>query len=624
MSESTISPLGEVTATESKSAVPKAEVAKRPGFYRLLSIPEAKKFHLVAASFLALISSVMSLVPYVVLAYLLGLLDANDGAVRFETMIWLGVLIGCLAIVRYLILFTSIICSHLAAFDILYQLRTKLCAHLGTLSMGYFNHRRSGQIKKILSDDVEQLELFIAHHIPDIVTGAIQPIAVVVCLAFFDWRLALVALIPIPLAFTFQHLAFGGDKSRDYHIEYNNVLEDLNGSIVEYVRGMPVVKIFNLTTESFSAMRAAALAYKYFVEKITMAAAPAWAMFVVVTSSGLMFLLPFGLWFYFKGTISFQILMLFLMLGASYMFPIFKLAMMSGQLRFLIEGLYRVDEILAEKPMAETETPLTPKGNDVEFRNVSFTYGGRPALDQVDFRLPEGGVYALVGPSGAGKSTIGRLMARMWDITNGQILIGGVDIREMSTSDLMDRISFVFQETYLFSDSIRENIRMNLTDATDEEILKAAEAAQCLEFIEKSPMGLDTPIGEGGLMHLSGGEKQRLSMARVILKNSPIVVLDEATVFTDAENEAKIQEAFVRLMKGKTVLVIAHRLSTITDADQILVLDHGRLAAKGTHSELLEADGLYRSMWEAHTSAKEWKIGPAPVADMGAREEKKC
>jgi ATP-binding cassette subfamily B protein len=581
----------------------------RPGIGRLLKISGAKKLHLGLSAFFAVISSLLSLAPYIIIYLALReLLTPGFGADGYEKIRDLGLLAAAAALGRYVLLFVSLMASHIAAFDILYNLRSTLCAHLGSLPMGWFTARQTGKVKKILSEDVEELELFIAHHIPDIVTGIAQPLLVVAFLFAVDWRLALVALLPLPLAFLLQRKAFGEDKAVEYRSEYHNALETMNGSIVEYIRGMPVVKIFNQTVESFTRMKAAALAYKLFIEKITRLIAPPWAVFVVVTSSGLFFVLPFGLWFYFSGSLSLPALLLFLTLGSAYMAPVLKLARMGGQLRHLLEGLYRVDAVLRESPVAEPPAPRAPQGSAVEFRNVSFGYGKKPVLRDVSFHLPEGSVTALVGPSGAGKSTIGRLLLRMWDVEKGEILIGGVNVKDISTPDLMRRVAFVFQDDFVFSDTIRENIRMGRDNATDEDIMRAAEAAQCLEFIDRMPDGLDTRTGEGGDVHLSGGERQRLSMARVILKDAPIIVLDEATAFADAENEAKIQDAFARLTREKTVIVIAHRLSTITDADAIYVIRDGVIEEQGGHGELVRGNGLYSDMWRAHTSAQTWTL----------------
>jgi ATP-binding cassette subfamily B protein len=592
-------------AAESPQAAPKK--AKRPGLAEMLRLSETKKLHLILASILSAASSILSLAPYLLAARILGLYLSGGAEPPYGQMLRLALIVGAIAIIRYAMLFASTLCSHLAAFEILRNLRLRLCAHLGKLSMGWFGRRRSGQIKKILCEDVEEMELFIAHHIPDIVSGAVQPLAVVVCLAIVDIRLALVALAPIPIAFMLQRAAFGRGDSRELMAAYSDSLEEMNAAAVEYVRGMPAVKIFNLSAESFSTLKEAALAYKDLVIKITRVMAPPWAVFVVVTTSGLALLLPFGLYWHLSGSISFPELALFLMLGAGYLRPLFKLAMMAGSLTQISEALYRIEDVLGQRPMPVPGSPKSPDSMAVSFKEVSFSYDGRKALDNVSFELSEGGVYALVGPSGAGKSTVGRLLARMWDPDAGKIAIGGVDVRQIKPDELMDMVAMVFQDSFLFSDTIRENIRMG-REASDAQIMAAAEAAQCLEIIGKRPDGLDTLIGEGGAMHLSGGERQRIAMARIMLKNSPIIVLDEATVFADAESEAKIQAAFASLMKDRTVIVIAHRLSTVVDCDSILVLDGGRLAEKGTHEELLKSGGLYQSMWEAHQKALSWRL----------------
>ena len=346
---------------------PKPVKAPRPNIWKLLRMSETKKLHLVLASSLAAISAILSLAPYVLAAHILGLLLGAGEAPPYSRMLRLGILTGALAIARYLLLFASIMCSHLAAFEILYQTRLRLCAHLGKLSMGWLGRRRSGQVKKILSEDVEEMEQFIAHHIPDIVTAIIQPLAVVACMAFYDWRMALAALVPIPVALTLQRMVFGRDVNNDHRSGYHDVLEDLNGAVVEYVRGMPVVKIFGLTADSFATLREAALAYEAFVLKITLLMTPAWAVFVVVTSSGLALLLPVGIWLHLAGSLDLPTLALFLMLGAGYMRPVFKLAMLGGTMGHIAEGLFRIEDILAEPPMEVSNSPKSPERMDVEF-----------------------------------------------------------------------------------------------------------------------------------------------------------------------------------------------------------------------------------------------------------------
>ena len=581
----------------------------RSGLVRLFELAGAKKIHLIASALLSVVASACALAPYGVIYLVLVRLLAPDFGPRaaggIETLALVAV---GLVVVRCLALFASTMCSHVAAFDILYNLRSALSQHLGRLPMGYFSARQTGQIKKVLYEDVEELEGFIAHHIPDLVSGAVLPVLLVAGLFVVDWRLALVALLPLPLAFALQRRAFVRDDRESQRSQFHDALEAMNATIVEYVRGMPVIKIFNQTVSSFARLENAALAYQRFTEQITRSMAPSWAMFVVVTSSGLLFLVPFGLWFYLDGSISLPTLLLFLMLGSSYMTPLFRLALLGGQLGHLLEGLARVDAILATPPLSEPALPQTPRSSAVEFDQVSFGYGDKPVLHKLSLRLAPGSVTALVGPSGAGKTTIAQLLLRMWDVREGAVRIGGVDIRDMAVDELMRRVGFVFQDGFLLSDTLRENIRMGHDGVTDADIEQAARAAQCGDFIARLPRGLDTRVGEGGEVHLSGGEKQRISMARILLKNAPIVVLDEATAYADAENEAKIQAAFAALMRDKTVLVIAHRLSTITDADAILVIRDGVVAEQGRHEELLSRQGLYHAMWQAHTAARDWTL----------------
>lgn len=581
----------------------------RSGLARLFELAGTKRSHLIASALLSVVASACALAPYYIVYLVLVRLLAPDfgpravAEIRTLALVAVGVLV-----LRGLTLFASTMCSHAAAFDILYNLRCALSAHLGRLPMGYFSVRQSGQIKKVLYEDVEDLEGFIAHHIPDLVAGAVLPVLIVGVLFVVDWRLALVALLPLPLAFFLQRRAFARDGQEERRIRYHNALEALNATIVEYVRGMPVIKVFNQTVASFARLKNAALDYRRCIEAITRAMAPAWALFVVVTASGLLFILPFGLWLYLAGQISLPVLLFFLMLGSGYMAPLLRLAMLGGQLGHLLEGLARVDAILAVAPLPEPDSPRSPRSSAIEFDKVTFGYGDRPVLRELSLRLAPGSVTALVGPSGAGKTTIAQLLVRMWDVWEGAIRIGGVDIRDMASDELMRQVGFVFQDGFLFGDTLRENIRMGLDGVTDADIEGAARAAQCEEFVRRLPKGFDTRVGEGGEVHLSGGEKQRVAMARIMLKNAPIVVLDEATAYADAENEAKIQDAFAALMQGKTVLVIAHRLSTITDADAIVVVKDGVVAEQGGHEELLARGGLYHAMWQAHTAARAWTL----------------
>ena len=579
----------------------------KQGIMRLLEIAGQKKWKLLISGFLAVISAVLSLAPFIIIyLVMVKLLDASFGPKDYG-YIWKLAWIAVGAIIaRFLIHFISNMFSHLAAFDILYGLRINLAKHMGGLSMGYFTERSSGEIKKILSEDVELIELFIAHHIPDLVAGVVLPLLTIGYLFIIDWRMALIALIPLPIALLLQIAMMGGSEYKNLMKGYHDSLEKMNGTIIEYIRGMPVIKIFNQTVISFSRFKDSVYGYRDYTNAWNKKGTPPWAAFTVIVSSSLFFLLPFGIWFYIKGTIELPVLFLCLMLGSGYMVPLIKLSMMGGYLRQINEGVKRIDKIFSEPKTPDAVVPKVPENNTIEFKNVNFSYTGKEILHDVSFQAKEGTVTALVGPSGAGKTTVAHLIPRMWDIDDGEILIGGVNIKDISREKLMDRIGFVFQDIFMFSDTVYENIRMGMEGVHDEDIIRAAKAAQCHEFIEELPEKYNTIIGEAGTIHLSGGERQRIALARIILKNAPIIVLDEAIAYADAENEVKIQSAFAEIMKGKTVIVIAHRLSTITDADQIMVIDEGKIAEKGTHTELLKSEKLYKRMWDAHTSAQKW------------------
>ena len=582
-----------------------------PDLSGLLTVSGARKSLLVLAVCFALASAFCALAPHIlVFRIMVLLLDPAFGPDAYAG-IWSWALAAAgLTALRYLLMFISAVFSHITAFEILYGLRKALAHHLGRLSMGYFTRNRTGKIKKILYEDVEEIEKFVAHHIPDVVAGVVVPLVVVGFLFFINWPMALVSLLPLPLAFFTQQKAFANKGRTQYH----DALETMNATIVEYVRGMPVVKIFNQSTESFAWLTDAVMAYRRFIRKLALDAGPSWAAFITITASGLAFILPFGIWFYSLGIIDLPVFFLFLMLGSSYMAPLFKLAALGGQLGQIFEGMHRIQAILAE-PVVEEVVPLKSTEShkadalDLKFNNISFAYDQKRVLHNLSFSVAPGSVTALVGPSGAGKSTLAGLIMRYWDPQEGDILMGGIPIRDIPMETLMDSIGFVSQDIFIFSDTVYENIRMGKQGVTMEDVENAAQAAQCLDFIEQLPQGFHTRIGEGGQVHLSGGEKQRISLARIIIKDAPVIILDEATAYADAENEAKIQKAFARIMKDKTVLVIAHRLSSVSDADQILVLKDGHLEQQGPHERLYNDTGLYRDMWDAHTRARNWTIG---------------
>jgi ATP-binding cassette subfamily B protein len=583
----------------------KKQSRKRQGLVRLIEIAGQKKVKLVLSGFLAAVSAILGFIPFIII-YLV-IVELLSPPIEQAYVIRLAWIAFSAIVGRAIFLYGSGMLSHVAAFDILYGLRRNLSRKLGGLYMGYFTQRTSGEIKKIVNEDVERVELFVAHHIPDIVAGIILPIITISYLFTIDWRLSLIMLIPLPLAFMAQFWAFGSSR-RGLMERYSKSMENMNGTIIEYIRGMSVVKVFGQTVHSFKRFKDSVYAYLDVIIEFSKKGSPPWAAFVVITNSAIIFILPFGVWFYIKGSLEIQSLLLFLILGAGYMVPLMRLATLTGYLSQINEGVKRIDSIIGEPDISSPLVPAIPENNYIEFCNVDFAYKEKGVLENISFKAESGSVTALVGPSGSGKTTIAQLLLRFWDIGKGDILIGGISIKDIPNEALMDKIGFVFQDAFMFSDTVYNNICMNKKGATKSDVIAAAKAAQAHDFIETLPDGYSTVIGEGGKVHLSGGERQRIAIARVILKDAPIIILDEATAFADPENEVKIQDAFSELMHDRTVIVIAHRLSTITDADQIIVLDEGRIVGKGKHEGLLESQNLYKNMWEQHTSAREWSF----------------
>jgi len=572
------------------------------GISRLLQIAGRKKILLIASSTYSVVSEIFALIIFLVI-YLVTveLINPHIEWNHIWTYIWIAVvaLLG-----RMALKYCSTILSHIAAFNILYELRVSITKHLGGLNMGYFSHHNTGSLKKILNEDVEQIELFVAHHIPDLAAGIAIPVFTTIFLFIFDWRLALAMLVPVPLAFVALNSTFAQNK--DEMGKYHQAMECMNSTIIEYVRGMPVIKIFNQTVQSFTRFQSTVYTFRDFCNDWTERSIGSWAIFVALLGAPLLFILPVGIWLYLAGQLQLPVLILFLIVGVGYMKPVYALMRVGSMLAQITEGVRRVDSILEQKGLPGPASPKLPGNYSIEFQNVDFAYDENQVLHDVSFKIDEGKVFALVGPSGSGKTTIANLTARLWDINKGKILIGGVNIKDIPLDYLMDKTALVFQDVFIFSDTVMENIKMGRENINEEDVIAAAKAANIHDFImEELPKGYQTLIGESGV-HLSGGEKQRISLARAMLKDAPIVVLDEATAFADPENEVKIQEAFSELLKNRTVLIIAHRLSTITDSDEIMVLDEGSIVERGTHEKLLENRNLYWKMWESHDLARKW------------------
>lgn len=571
---------------------------------RLLQIAGQRKTLLLASCTLAVIHSVLSLVPYALVFYIIKeLTQSQPNLTTVQQYVVYAIVMVIVSMVAFLL---SGILSHIAAFNILYGLRKTITEKVGILPMGYLSHRNSGAFKKIISDDVERIETFVAHQIPDFVKAVALPLLTLGYLFSEDWRLALISCLPLLVLVVIMPLMFGS-KNQNLTQKYHHSLEEMSAGIVEYVRAMPVMKIFQQSAETFDKYGKKVLTFHRFVSDWIRHSSPPFAIFMSFASNAMLPVLALGLYLYFHNGLTLATLLFFLILGTGYMRPVFAMSNMAMQLQLIEQGVQQIDKILEAPVLPETHTPQEPSHYDIRFDKVSFAYDGEHyVLNDINFIAKEGSITALVGPSGAGKSTVGQLLSRFWDVQEGNISIGGVDIRQLSTEKLMQMVSFIFQDSFMFAQTMYENIRMGM-NKTKEEVIAAAQAAQIHDFIMSLPKGYDTLFGQQGV-HLSGGEQQRFQLARAILKNAPILVLDEATAFADPENEYKIQQAFSELIKGKTVLVIAHRLSTITTADQIIVFEKGEINAIGTHNELLQSSELYQRMWNAHNRAKEWNI----------------
>ena len=587
---------------------------RKTGLARLIEIAGTKRRLLIGAMLLAVITAIVQFVPIIAVYNILIELaeHALDPSLIDKAYIWQWGYIALGAFFAFGVLtFASLMLSHIAAFNILYEIRMQLVQKMVRLPLGFFSRRASGELKKIMGDDVERIELFIAHHIPDIVTALLFPLILVSYMFAVDWRLAIVVLAVLAMAFYVMGRMYTGKKIREVSKRYVETLGRMNASIVEYIRGIQVVKTFTESTNAYRKLNDDIKEYRKFANEVNVQYQPTYVGFLTILSSALLFIIPVAVWL-LVGSASYAtfvpVLLMFLFFGVAVFFPVLKLLWIGSFLNQNNMGVQKIDDILYMDEIEEPDIPRHPKDASVEFRNVSFAYDTTPILKAISFISHPGTITALVGPSGAGKSTVAMLAARFWDVQSGEILIGGVPVKEIPTSVLMDNVAFVFQDNMLFFDTIEENIRMGNKTATFEEVARAACAAQCHEFIESLPNGYQTLVGEGGI-YLSGGEAQRIALARAILKDSPIILLDEATAFADPENEGKILAAFSHLIKGKTVLVIAHRLSTITNADRILYVDKGVIAEQGTHEQLLALKGEYARMWETYNRAKRWTIG---------------
>jgi len=589
------------------------ETKKKTGMSRLMELAATKKALTCGSVVLAALAGVASFIPYLAIFYIVKeiLWIYPDFSRITDTKVMNYGILAVAGIAGNIVLyFFALICSHLAAFNTLYKLKVNFASHLAKIPLGYHSVIGSGKLRKIMDENIEKVENFIAHQLPDMVAAMVAPVVMVAILLSVDWRFGLAAILGIVVGFAIQ--AMGQNEQTKEMIEkYQTSLEDMNNGAVEYVRGISVVKAFKQTVYSFRRLHDTINAYTDVVIPYTLSFENVMSGFTTIVNSVYLFLIPVGIFLgaktsdYKEYAITFIFYLIFVPSIAGIMMKVLYVSKNSMQ---IISGVGRMDEILDIKPLSQPKIEKTVNKYDISFDNVTFAYtDDTTALKGITFNAHQGEVTAVVGPSGGGKSTIAHLIPRFFDVTEGKILIGGVDIRHMKSEYLMQKVSFVFQDVFLFKQSIMDNIRMGNEKASDEEVISAAKSAQCHDFIMKLPQGYHTVIGNNGI-HLSGGEEQRIAIARAIVKDAPIVILDEATAFTDPENEHLIQKAFEKLMKDKTVIMIAHRLSTIKNAPHIIVVDEGKVLEEGTHKELMEKQGKYALMWDMYTKSLEWKM----------------
>ncbi|SCJ46944.1 Lipid A export ATP-binding/permease protein MsbA [Anaerotruncus sp. 2789STDY5834896] len=559
------------------------------------------------------IAAVLSMAPYICIWYVVrGVFAAMPDYRQAGDLVRYGWYALWFALGSAAIYFAALMCTHLAAFRTAKNMRKAAAKHLLDVPLGYLNVSQSGKLRKQIDDNAGMTEQMLAHELPDLVGAVVTPVAAIILLFVFDWRMGLLCFIPLVLAVYLLTRMMGGKNAR-FFSTYQKAIEDLSAEATEYVRGIPVVKVFQQTVYSFKSFYGAIMRYSKLATDYAMSCGRPMTAFTAVLNGTFLLLIPAGMLLCGAASNGWAVLvdLVFYILFTPLC------AMMMTRIMYASQAVMEADEavrklgqIMEVEPLPEDIRPQSTTGCDIELKDVTFTYPGAksPALKNVCFQVPAGKTVALVGPSGGGKSTVASLIPRFWDAGQGKVLIGGVDVRNMAGHDLMDKVAFVFQDTHLFKDSLLENIRAARPDATRQQVLAAAHAAQCDDILSKMPQGLDTVVGTKGV-YLSGGEQQRIALARAILKDAPIIVLDEATAFADPENELLIQKAFEKLTAGKTVLMIAHRLSTVQDADNILVLCDGAVAERGTHRELLQQQGLYAAMWRDYQTSARWKVG---------------
>ena len=585
---------------------------KESNLKRLLEYAGGYKYLTIASWILSALSALVALLPFVyVWKVIKEVLDAapNYGDVQeLSHNGWMAVVFAVAAILIYI---AALICSHLAAFRVQENMRMRAMHHIVALPMGFMSGSGSGKIRKIVYESSAATETYLAHQLPDKANALATPVGLIVLLLVFDWRLGLLSLLPIAAAFVIMSVMTGKRMAKKME-EYNNALGQMAGEAVEYVRGISVVKTFGQSVFSFRRFKEAIDNYEKWVIAYTKDMRFPMVCYTTLVN-GIFAVLVVAALVMTSGGVTNEFLlnlMYYIIITPIITLTLTKIMYASENKLIVADAMSRINSILEMEPLPETDHPKHPKDNSVELSGVSFRYkdAERNALENISLTIKPGEHVTFVGPSGGGKTTLASIVARFWDVRDGSVKIGGINVKEIAKEELMDTVSFVFQDSKLMKTSILENVRMAKPDASREEILKALHDAQCDDILEKLPQGVDTVVGAKGV-YLSGGEQQRISIARVMLKNAPILILDEATAFADPDNEAKVQAAFSVLAKGRTVLMIAHRLSTVTGADRIVVVRDGKIEDTGTHGQLKDKDGLYAEMWRQYNKAAKWKVG---------------
>ena len=581
----------------------------KPNIMKTISDYAGNRRHLITLGrILAAVSALMGLVPFYLLWRIIRIAVNGDDLTQIAKLGWLAVGITILTLLVYI---AALLCTHMAAFRVQANMRSRLMRRILTLPLGVFDEDGTGKIRRTVNESTAATETFIAHNLPDKAVAAATPVGLLILLFAFDWKMGLICMIPAVIGFAVM-MSMMGKGMQEKMKEYQNALDTMSSEATEYVRGIPVVKVFGQSVHSFRRFKNAIDGFGKWATDYTILLRKPMTGFMTAINAVFVFLVGAAFIFTRDGITPDTILnvMYYIIVTPLLTVTLTKIAYSGEQEMVVVDALNRVETIFAIEPMQDSENPTHSQDNSITLENVSYRYkdAQNDAVHDLNLHIDSGQHIALVGPSGGGKTTTAELIARFFDVTEGSIRIGGADIRNIPQNELMKLVSFVFQDSRLLKTSILENVRLSRPEAAEAEVMDALKAAQCMDIIEKMPNGIQTIIGAKGT-YLSGGEQQRISIARAILKNAPILILDEATAFADPDNEAKVQAAFAELAKGKTVIMIAHRLSTVVNTDCIYVLKDGEICESGTHQKLMEQGGVYKRMYDDYTRSVNWKVG---------------